>query len=496
MIVGQVEKDFTAKEPELIKYLAAVRRMEKHFSGFTLRHIPRAENAEADELAKAAAQSQPLPLDVFFQTLSGKAVKEEEEHPHAILAISSDDWRSPIFAFLSGTYEPDNKHQLQRMNSKAKQYSIIGSELYRKGIVDPMLKCISRQQGIDLLAEIHSGSCGAHRGAHEIAHRAMRHGFYWPTAAEDAKQLVKTCEGCQLFAKKQKAPSALTKSIVPTWPLQRWGIDIVGPLPTAPGSVRFAAVALEYFTKWIEAKSLADITSGTLINFVWQRIICRFGVPSYITLDNGKQFDSTNFRNFSEELGIKLSFASVNHTESNGAVERANGLIFQAISKSLFDSAKGKWPQELVTSVWGHNISRSRATGFTPFRLLYGEEAITPEEVNLGSFRTEIEPTTPEQREVNVEMIQNLRDKAAHNLDKYHAETRAWRNKSVVRKNIQTGDLVLIRHPDKQGKLQSQWYGPFIVASKIGESTFRLKNDEGEETNHTWNADNLRRFYP
>ena len=72
-----------------------------------------------------------------------------------------------------------------------------------------------------------------------------------------------------MFAKKQRAPANLTKSIIPMWPLQRWGVDIVGPLPTTPENLRFAIVALEYFMKWIEAKALAKITLGTLVSFVW-----------------------------------------------------------------------------------------------------------------------------------------------------------------------------------------------------------------------------------
>jgi IS30 family transposase len=92
----------------------------------------------------------------------------------------------------------------------------------------------------------------------------------------------------------------------------------------------FTIVALEYFTKWIKAKA------------VWQKIICCFEVLSYITVDNGTQFNCTKFKNFCSELGIKLAFASVNHLESNGAVKRVNGLIFNAVSKALFDSLKGK----------------------------------------------------------------------------------------------------------------------------------------------------------
>ena len=195
-------------------------------------------------------------------------------------------------------------------------------------------------------------------------------------------------------------------------------------MPTALRNLHFAAVALEYFTNWIEAKALVKIMLGTLISFVWQCIIYRFGVPSYITVDNGKQSNGTEIRNFYSELGIKLAFASVNHLESNRAFERANNLIFNAVSKSLFDSPKGKWAQELITSVWDHNISHTQTTGFTPFRLLYGEEVITPEELKLGSFCTEIAATTPIQRYVELKATENARLQAASNLDKYHEETK------------------------------------------------------------------------
>ena len=99
--MGHVEKTFAAKEPELVKYLTAVRRMEKYFTNFSLRHIPRAKSIEADELAKAVAQNLPLPPDIFTQALTIKAIKEEEDHPAAVHVITGKDWRSLILAFLS-----------------------------------------------------------------------------------------------------------------------------------------------------------------------------------------------------------------------------------------------------------------------------------------------------------------------------------------------------------------------------------------------------------
>jgi transposase InsO family protein len=111
-------------------------------------------------------------------------------------------------------------------------------------------------------------------------------------------------------------------------------------------------------------------------------------VPKAITVDNGTQFDVEIFKTFCDQIGTKIHFASVRHPESNGLVERANGIIITGIMKSIFNLPKGKWPDELVKVVWNHNTVVSRSTGFTPFKLLFGDVAITPEEARTGSIRT------------------------------------------------------------------------------------------------------------
>lgn len=116
-------------------------------------------------------------------------------------------------------------------------------------------------------------------------------------------------------------------------------------------------------------------------------MVCRFGVPKEMTLDNGKQFECATFRKLCDQLGTKLCFASVYHPQSNGAVERANGIIFTGIKKAITEQSKGKWADELPRVVWSHNTIPSRTTKFSPFKLLYGEEAMTPEEIKLDSWR-------------------------------------------------------------------------------------------------------------
>jgi IS30 family transposase len=97
----------------------------------------------------------------------------------------------------------------------------------------------------------------------------------------------------------------------------------------------FAVVAVEYFTKWIEVKLVTNVSSATIQKIFYQNIICRYGVPQQITVDKTRYFDSGMFKDFCHKVGTKVSFASVYHPRSNGAMERSNALIFEAIKKIL-----------------------------------------------------------------------------------------------------------------------------------------------------------------
>jgi hypothetical protein len=141
---------------------------------------------------------------------------------------------------------------------------IIEGELYKHGVCYPLLKCLSRTEGLELMKEIHAGICGSHIGSRRLLGKLFRQEFYCPKAASDAAELVQKCENCQKCARDQKQPLSLTQLIQPTWPLQRWGLDSLGPLAPVQGNLKYVMVAVEYFSKWIEAKPLATITSVTV----------------------------------------------------------------------------------------------------------------------------------------------------------------------------------------------------------------------------------------
>jgi transposase InsO family protein len=165
-----------------------------------------------------------------------------------------------------------------------------------------------------------------------------------------------------------------------------WGLDIVGPFPHVVGGYRFLYVAIDKFTKWLEATPVVKINKQSAVKFN-KSIICRFGVPNRVIADNGSQFTSGAFQRYCEDLGIQICYASIAHPESNGQVERANAEILKGPKTRTYDGFKKhgkKWIDELPCALWGNRTSPSRAMRETPFFMVYGAEAVLPPEVTMG----------------------------------------------------------------------------------------------------------------
>lgn len=124
-----------------------------------------------------------------------------------------------------------------------------------------------------------------------------------------------------------------------------------------------------------------------------------------------------------------MHFTSIYHPQSNGACELANRLIFSALKKRIFGSKASTWAEELPGILWVHRTTATRATGFTPFRLLFGEETMSPEEANNQSLQVRME-ADPYQEITSKDLLEEAREEAVENLERYHWETAAWRNKN------------------------------------------------------------------
>ena len=123
------------------------------------------------------------------------------------------------------------------------------------------MKCILTDQGKQLLLEVHAEIYGHHVAPRSLVRKAFRQGFYWPTALRDAEEVVRRCEGCQFYARQTHLPAQELQTIPITWPFVAWGLDMVGPLKKGPSGFTHLLIAVDKFTKWIEAKPITNIRS-------------------------------------------------------------------------------------------------------------------------------------------------------------------------------------------------------------------------------------------
>ena len=146
-------------------------------------------------------------------------------------------------------------------------------------------------------------------------------------------------------------PASALKTIPIAWPFAVWGLDMVGPFKTARGGLTHLLVAVDKFTKWIEAKLIKSLSGPSVVTFI-ANITVRYGIPHSIITDNGTNFAKGALVSFCTTQGIRLDLASVAHPQSNGQVERANGLILSGIKPrlvELLERSAGYWIEELST---------------------------------------------------------------------------------------------------------------------------------------------------
>ena len=169
------------------------------------------------------------------------------------------------------------------------------------------------------------------------------------------------------------------------WPFAQWGIDIMGSFLLRKKQLRFLIVAIDYFTKWVEAEPVTTIIEAKITSFVWKNIICKFAVPRVIISNNGKQFDNPKFQKFCQDLGVKNHYSSPKHPQANSQTKVKNRSLLKII-KTWHEGAKGEWSEELPNVLWAYRTTMRVPTGETPFRLTFGTEAVIPVEVGLTSL--------------------------------------------------------------------------------------------------------------
>ncbi|GJW92013.1 reverse transcriptase domain-containing protein [Tanacetum coccineum] len=425
--------------------------------------VPRSENKKANALSKIASTSfAHLSKQVLVEELNEKSINKKE-----ILAIVDEEghtWMAPICEYLTKEILPKDKKKARAVHRKASRYAVINETLYKKSLLGPWLRCVGPLQVNYVLREIHEGSCSMHSGPRSVVTKAIRTGYYWLTMYTDAQKLIRECNDCQVHRSIPRNPQQNLTLITSLWPFYKWGIDIAGPFPKGPGKVKFLIVAIDYFTKWIEAKPVATITGNQVKKFIWDNIVCRFGLPGEIVSDNGKQFRDNPFKDWCEKLCIRQCFASVKHPQTNCLVERANRSLGEGI-KARLDERSKDWIGELSHVLWAHRTMIKSSNEETMFSLTYGTEAVIPAEIGMPTLRTAKVDLikNDEALEINLDLIEEKGERAAIREAKSKAKMEKYYNSKVRGTSFKPGDMLYrnndASHAKDGGKLGPKWKG-------------------------------------
>ncbi|GJU39148.1 reverse transcriptase domain-containing protein [Tanacetum coccineum] len=388
LVANQVLGTYIAKEENMIKYLEQAKSLVSGFANFSIRQVLRSKNKKSDALSKIASTSfAHLSKQVLVEGLKEKSIQEREVA--TVVEEDGPTWMAPIMEYLKdrtlpydrkkasklcikarhmhagpwsvvakvmllgyywptmhrdardmirkfnratllwtaivnegclafpktkprqmskgGKTLPDDKNEASKLRIKARQYELLDGVLYRRSFLKPWLSL--------------------HVGPWSMVAKAMRLGYYCPTMHQDAWDMIRKCKDCQIHRTVPRNPQQPLTPITAPWPFYKWGIDISGPFQEGPGKVKFLIVDIDYFTKWIEAKAVATISGSQVKKFVWDNIVCCFGLPREIVSDNGATTEFEFLEERREHAAIHEAKAKLKMTKYYNA--RVRGVTFR-----------------------------------------------------------------------------------------------------------------------------------------------------------------------
>ena len=261
------------------------------FDDLRYTHLPRVQNQFANALATLASMINiPVNVIVLLLLIESRFVLA---YCCLIDEAEFDDglpWYHDIYQFLSlGAYlEAATTKDKRVLRQLATRFVICGETLYKRSVDRILLLCLDRTSINRVMRKVHAGVHVPYMGGHMLACKIMRTGYFWLTMKTYCCQFVQRCLKCQIHGDFIHVPPSELHALTSPWPFSVWGIDIIGKIsPKSSSSHKFILVAIDYFTKWVDATSYARFTSSEVASFIISHIICRYRVPHELISDRG-----------------------------------------------------------------------------------------------------------------------------------------------------------------------------------------------------------------
>jgi len=373
-----------------------------------------------------------------------------------------------------------------------------------------------------LIKEAHSGR-GAVRDAESLQSKALgghfgrdktaallQQNYYFPAIYRKVDEVIKYCDQCQRVnngSKLDKGGKALTIIPVPKDTWKQIGIDLLGPLPESKG-MKYIVTAIDYFTKWPEAKAIPDKKAETVAQFLYE-LICRYGVADIHITDQGTDFNNKCSAELCRLAGIKHMNTAAYHPQTNGLVEKQNDTTERVIFKHC-EKAEN-WVDVLPAVMFDVRTSKHKSTGFTPMLMMFGREAVHPlfyadaqEKGNPQTLSQEERQaaidalSTEEKMEKMQEFRSRVFDDGTYNIKKAQVSYKKHYDRRNAHKNLALGDKVMkkdMRNAGRKSKKGRSYNGPYTIIGISKSGGYHLKDKFSHILKRAVPPNQVKRYY-
>ncbi|KAM0735324.1 Transposon Ty3-I Gag-Pol polyprotein [Formica fusca] len=332
----------------------------------------------------------------------------------------------------------------------------------------------SEEDKARILYEYHDAPLGGHQGIERTINRIrMKHN--WSRLTKYVENYIAKCEFCQKNKLKRKSKAPLVITDIASRPFEKCALDIVGPLTVTNNENKYVLTFQDNLTKFSKAVPLPNQEAATVAKEFVVKIIFEHGIPDKVLTDQGTNFLSDMFKNMCKLLKIEKIQTTAYHPESNGALERSHRTLAEYL-RHYINADQTDWDEWIPYAMFTYNTTPHTATGFTPFELVYGHQAILPTALT----------TPPKPTYTYDNYVQELKERirATNQIAKKHVreekiKVKEQYDKRAKQTTFKVGDKVLLHDETVQRgrskKLDSLWIGPYIITDKISDVNYKIK---------------------
>jgi transposase InsO family protein len=314
---------------------------------------------------------------------------------------------------------------------------------------------------------------GAHFGRNKTLHK-IKTRYFWPMMNKDIDNYVKSCIPCaQHNPRRQKTPGKLRPIQPPEGVWQLVAMDFHGPInPASQRGNKYIITLTDILSKFMVTKAVRDNSAQTVVRFLKEDIISKFGTPRCILTDNGTHFTSSLTNELIKQIGATHLYSTPYHPQSNGQIERFNSTMDAKIA-ALSNSRKTNWDDQLSLVTFNYNTSIHSSTKQIPFEMMYGRKPVLP--FDHQDTNVTLDYDTEHTKKLN-QYLSTLSEQAKQNIkiNQKQYKERYDRNRSDPTYKI--GDLVLVKTLNTRSKFDIRYEGPFRIVKEITQKTFAVQH--------------------